>query len=567
MTSDEAPRRSYLSAVSLLDSLANPDAGTHRALATVYGPDAGVISERLALIRRVLTTHARRYGDEPVRLFRCPGRINLRGMHVDTHGGYLNLATHQREVVVSMSPNDDRRVLFANIVPEFDDASFPVPETRFSPQSSDNWMTYITSPEVKDMVDASRGDWSNYVRGAVVRVAHHFPREPIQGLHGVVGSDIPSGAALSSSAALCLALVSATLARHGKSVSSEELIALAQDAEWYTGSRCGRGDQAAEVLGARDSVVNLTLAPHAGGINSARYARIPDTARVLVINSFTKRSISGPQLVDYTRNRFAYSIAMEIARQETVRFGIPAERAQKLRSLVDFSTEGLSDIGGVKFLYALLRRIPVEIELDALRGRYELPNLDATYRQCFGSVSEQDRPHAFDVRGPLLFGIAESERARSFFEHLQEGDVVACGTLMSVGHDDDRQFTHAGTPYRYGVSDTALTQLEQSRTPIELCPGSYRASTPALDALVDVALDAGALGASLTGAGIAGVVLALCLQEDCEAIASRLRAFLGSQVYAALRGASGPPTSLELAHGVVLNHATSAVGELDLANA
>ena len=243
------------------------------------------------------------------------------------------------------------------------------------------------------------------------------------------------------------------------------------------------------------------------------------------------------------------------------------ERADHLRSLADFSTDSLSDIGGAKFLYALLRRIPEEIELDALRGRYELPNLDATYRQCFGNVSEQDRPHAFDVRGPLLFGIAESERARAFFERLQEGDVVTCGTLMSVGHDGDRRFTHDGTPYRYDVSDSALTQLEQSRTPIELCPGSYRASTPALDALVDVALDAGALGASLTGAGIAGVVLALCLREDCDAVASRLRAFLGSQAYAALRGVNDPPTSLELAQGVVLNHATSAVGELDLASA
>ena len=73
----------------------------HASLCAVYSADAALLQERAALARQTLQTFAERFGDCPVRLFRAPGRINLRGMHVDTHGGYLNLMTHQREVLLA----------------------------------------------------------------------------------------------------------------------------------------------------------------------------------------------------------------------------------------------------------------------------------------------------------------------------------------------------------------------------------------------------------------------------------------------------------------------------------
>ncbi|MBX7255318.1 MAG: hypothetical protein K1Y02_03060, partial [Candidatus Hydrogenedentes bacterium] len=386
----------------LLAALTEPAPAVLRALTEVYGSDESLCAERMKLVRRVLQTHIERFGDEPVRLFRSPGRINLRGMHVDTHGGYLNLMTHHREVVVTVASSQDGCVTFSNIDSDFADTVFPLHDENASFSGHATWLDYITSSGVENRVATRRGDWSNYVRGAVLRVALQFPRESIEGFHGVVGSDIPSGAALSSSAALCLALISATLSHIGRRVSAEDLIVMAQDAEWYTGSRCGRSDQAAEVLGKRDSVVNVVLTPFSEVIRRASYTKLGDDVRILVINSFTKRSISGMQLVDYTRNRFAYSMAMEIARQECERAGVPPARAERLSTLASLSPSQLDDLGGSHFLYALLRRIPEVMSLDDLRERYKLPNLDAAYEQYFGTVSETLLPTSFSFRGPLL---------------------------------------------------------------------------------------------------------------------------------------------------------------------
>ncbi len=223
-----------------------------------------------------------------------------------------------------------------------------------------------------------------------------------------------------------------------------------------------------------------------------------DAVRVLVINSFTARSISGKQLVDYTRNRFAYSMAMEIARQEAIRAGIPAARASRLETLADFSPLRLSDLGGAHFLYTLLRHIPEEMTISDLRDRYVLHDLDAVYDRYFGSVANSLLPDTFNIRGPLLFGIAESERARIFCDCLEAEDWTACGKLMSVGHDGDRRTALGGGNYRYDVGDASLGRLSAGNIPVEYCPGAYGASTPALDALVDTALLAGAFGALLT---------------------------------------------------------------------
>jgi len=83
-----------------------------------------------------------------------------------------------------------------------------------------------------------------------------------------------------------------------------------------------------------------------------------------------------------------------------------------------------------------------------------------------------------------------------------------------------------------------------------------------LDGLVDAALSAGALGASLTGAGIAGSVLALCHAEDVDRIAHAVRGHLATPQYAASSGRQDCPTHAEVDRAVLCNSATGAAGEL-----
>jgi galactokinase len=539
-----------------------PDSALRRLLERTYGRDA--LPERLLLFRRVIARFLERFGDRPVRMFRAPGRINLRGMHVDTHGGYLNLMTHQREVVAAVSPASDDTVNLANLDPDLDEVFFRIENEISDALFRLPWLEFITHPRVREAVDAKRGHWGNYVKGCILNVQHRFPNTKLKGMTGVVGSDLPGGAALSSSAALCLALTQATLSINGLALERDKLITAARDAEWFTGSRCGLSDQAAIVLGNRGEFANIAIYPPKLETASARRVAFPETLRILVINSHTERSLSGAAQVDYTRNRFAYSLAMEILRQEMRLQGAPTAVVEKMDRLSNITPEVLMPMGGMRTLLAAIKRIPETARMEELRSRYDLPEFDDAYQRCFGSAPEHLRPTDVALRGPLLFGIAESERARLFPNEIEAGDFDAAGRLMSVGHDGDRRVRADGSTMRCPVDDEAIDRLIGSGARIELFPGAYGASTPALDALVDAALDGGALGASLTGAGMAGAVLALCRAEDADCVAQRVRAKLASPEYQRVAGRTAPLSDREIAEAVVPNSTVASAGEFRL---
>lgn len=556
-----AGRSAGLPARAWLERLDAPDAEMHRALTRLYGSAPEIIAGRLALIRAVLRAFRERFGEAPARIFRSPARINLRGMHVDTHGGFLNLMTHQRETVVVAAPAEDGACVFHNLEAGFDEAVFNAEEGA-SAFAAPSWREYITSAGVRAAVAERKGSWSNYLRGAVFRARLHAGvGAPFHGLHAVVGSDIPRGAALSSSHALTVATLLAALRLNGHDLDKKSLILATQDAEWFTGARTGTSDQGAMILGGTNELVNVALYADDLDISGAQRLAFPKDLRVLVIDSKTERNLSGASLAAYTRNRLAYSLALEVLRQELRKQGRPEVETTRLDRLARITPEAL---GGARACFALLEHIPGHIAIDALRAHYVLPDFDAAYERYFGGVPVSERPSAIDLRGPLLFGLAESERARLFAGLIAAGDYADAGRLMTAGHDGDRVVARDGRPFARAVDDALLRRYAAADTPLALCPGDYGASSPALDALVDAALEGGALGASLTGAGIAGTVLALCRAEAAEAVADAVRRTLASPAYAAIRGAARARAEEDDLRAVVENAATAGVCEIEL---
>ena len=361
-----------------------------------------------------------------------------------------------------------------------------------------------------------------------------------------------------------MATLTAILGLNAQHVTDSDAILAVREAEWYAGSRIGVSDQAAMLLGGKDSVVNTAL--HASCLDErvVRRVLLPPEVSVLVINSYTERSLSGAHLVEYTRNRFAYSLALEILRQEMRSNGFPEDFADSIQSLAAITPQRFDPHGGVKAIYRLLALTPEQAPLSVLKERYQLPVFDSAYADFFGTVPEHLRPTEIALRGPLLFGIAESERARVFADAVEQRDYVRMGRLMSTGHNGDRRVTGAGQPYRYDVSDAAITGLAKAAAPIEWCPGVYGASSPVLDCLVDEALEAGALGASLTGAGIAGAVIALCHAADASGVSEAIRARMATIEYTRLANRAESLTEEELRSAVVINQATAGAGEVAL---
>lgn len=546
-----------------LAALASPEGLA--ALRVTYGDDMSLLEQRAVLVRRALEGFLERFGDLPVRLFRAPGRINLRGMHVDTHGGYLNLMTHQREVmlVAALAENDVN--VFANVNPVFKETTFSVEQER-GPAAGGGWFEFISQPSLRDRVNRRRATaghgWANYCVGAALRVGFAFPGCNVPALKVMVDSDLPGGAALSSSASLSIAALQAYAGYGGAAMSLEQLVGAEQDVEWYAGARVGMSDQAAILMGRPGKLLHMALFADDFSLEGARYLSFPDDISLLVINSHTSRNLSGAQRVQYSLNRFAYSMALTVLRAELLRAGWGTGEVCRFDRLSRLTPEAL---GGPSCIYRLLLGVPEWINLDDLWRRYAPPNLDEAYARYFDGLPQEEQPTLIPLRGPLLFGIAESERARRFPELLERGDYEQAGVLMNTGHDGDRVVSRDGKAYGMEIGDAALDALAREQLPLALCPGRYGASSPALDALADAACMAGALGASLTGAGIAGAVLALCRAGNEEKVSNGVLHCLKSPAYARLAGWQMSPSAAELEGSVVANHAVAGAGELVLA--
>ena len=162
-----------------------------------------------------------RSGGSP-RLFAAPGRVNLIGEHTDYNDGFVLPMAIERKTVVAAAPRDDRRIVVHSLA---------VGETA----------------ELDLDAAPTRGTWLAYVEG-VARVLEARGRR-LRGADLVIGSDVPTGAGLSSSAALEISVGLALLSISGGALEPVQLALAAQAAEHeYVGTRCGIMDQYVSAL-------------------------------------------------------------------------------------------------------------------------------------------------------------------------------------------------------------------------------------------------------------------------------------------------------------------------------
>ena len=99
------------------------------------------------------------------------------------------------------------------------------------------------------------GDWADYLRGATWALSKKHKLE--NGIDGVIEGSLPIGG-LSSSAAVILAFLNALCRVNGITLSEQELIDTAFDAELnFVGVSVGKLDQSCEVLGKKDHLLYL----------------------------------------------------------------------------------------------------------------------------------------------------------------------------------------------------------------------------------------------------------------------------------------------------------------------
>ena len=175
------------------------------------------------------------YSREPEIIARAPGRVEFIGNHTDYNGGTVLGAAIDRSLWVGLARRGDARRRFASDI-------HPVP---------------VELPADAPVRMAGAQSWVNYPLG--VLAAMQASAIPIPaGFDFLAVSNIPSGAGLSSSAAIELASCIAFLEAAGASVPLEALVALGRRAEnEFVGVPCGILDQGVCGYGRKGHLVHI----------------------------------------------------------------------------------------------------------------------------------------------------------------------------------------------------------------------------------------------------------------------------------------------------------------------
>jgi len=514
--------RQYASVREWLRRIEEGGPRLRRWLTSVYGAHEALHAEKCRQIARVLTCYGKRFGfDEKVVIVRAPGRINLMGRHVDHRGGFNNFLALDRETIAVAGLRDDDNVIAVNTEPKkFKPRRFSIDELigRFA---WSDWINFVNSQWVRNLLRSTTGDWSNYIKAAMLRLQHHYHDLRIRGLNMALTGNVPIAAGLSSSSTIVVATLQAAIALNNLELTARQFIDLCGEGEWFVGSRGGAGDHAAIYLGQRGKIAQVGYLPF-------RVERVIDAPRdyqVLIANSHIQAAKSQQAKDQFNARVACYELGLALLKQ----------RCPQIRGVVEYVRDLSPERIGctTSELYRLLLNVP-----EAMTRKEFQNTLAAEHRDLMERTFASHRdPGVYDVRGVLLFGAAECQRSRICMDDLAAGRIDRFGQLMRISHDGDR----VARPGRDGTyvrtksdcSDAYLQRLIAdlgSEDPqrvlgaqLYMQPGGYGCSTPEIDRMVDIACRVpGVAGAQIAGAGLGGCIMILAKKEAIRAVRKAL---------------------------------------------
>ncbi|MEX2043916.1 MAG: galactokinase [Opitutus sp.] len=204
------------------------------------------------------------FGREPEIAARAPGRIEFIGNHTDYNGGAVLGAAIDRGVWVALARREDGRRRFA----------------------SDQRGEIISVPAGLIARQGGARSWTNYPLGVLVALPEFGLRAP-GGFDFLAMSNLPSGAGLSSSAAIELASGLAFLEAAGEQPAREVLVKIGRHAEnHFVGVPCGILDQGVSGFGRKHHLVFIDCR----GPTFAQVP-IPAAAHFWIFNTHTKHAL------------------------------------------------------------------------------------------------------------------------------------------------------------------------------------------------------------------------------------------------------------------------------------
>ena len=342
---------------------------------------------------------------QSVRTWRVPGRVNLIGEHLDYNGGPSVPFAIDRFVTLKARPREDETVNVWSTLPDG------------SRQKAD----FTTSVRPGD-VDG----WVAYPAGAVwalVQAGH-----TVGGLDLVLESDLPSGAGLSSSAALTVGVTAALDEIAGLGLDRTTIALSAQRAENdFVGAPTGSMDQLAVAHGQAGHAVLTDPSTDPPGTSLVPFQIADDGLAIVVIDTGVSHDHATGGYADRRRESAAAAEAL-----------------------------------GLEHLSAAGLDAPYTLDDETLKAR-------------------------------VRHVITETARVKASLRALNDRSWAQLGTILTASHESLRD--------------------------------DYAVSCAELDVAVESAIEAGALGARMTGGGFGGSAIALVEVADVD----RVRGLVGER--------------------------------------
>lgn len=236
------------------------------------GEDLNTTMSLETLSARIATAFKAQYGRDPQWIVAAPGRVNLIGEHTDYNDGFVLPMAIERFTVVAAAPGPE-----ANHTVRW-----------MSNELQEEFEVQLSKPILKDSPK-----WSNYIRG----VMQGFQQRKLtwNGFEAMMGSSVPVGSGLSSSAALEVSAATLLEVASGTTLDPVEKALVCQQAEHdYAGVPCGIMDQFISVMGKEGHLLLIDCRSH----ESQLVPMQDKSLAVLIFNTNVQHELSGGEYAE-----------------------------------------------------------------------------------------------------------------------------------------------------------------------------------------------------------------------------------------------------------------------------
>ena len=356
-----------------------------------------VFANPMDLVNHIVSVFREKFKKTPA-VFMAPARINLIGEHTDYNDGFVMPGAIDKHMIFAIAPSGNSR---CNIYAA--DHGEGVTFSIYDLNPGQTWVNYL-----QGMVDAFQR------RGLAVR-----------GVDCVFGGNIPSGAGLSSSAALCCGFGFALNEIFKLGLQRLDLVRMAQRSEQnFVGAMVGIMDPYASLFGKPDSVLLLDC-------RSESHRDLPfhfPEASILLVDTRVKHAISSSA---YNDRRAACEEGVKIIHRQK----------PEVESLRDVSRVMLYEIQDKLSEQVFIKCLYVVDEMERTQKAAAL--LQSADLKSFGELMYQTHwglSQSYEVSCDeldLLVTIAEEERNVVIGSRMMGGGFGGCTiNLLNRGQEE-----------------------------------------------------------------------------------------------------------------------------------